>query len=63
MTIKGSDIWDAFEFSFRRYSPNIGYGEFLQVSGMYYLNEHDPTISYIIYIVVNIVFYCNNVHE
>uniref|UniRef100_A0A2S2QIH6 5'-nucleotidase n=3 Tax=Sipha flava TaxID=143950 RepID=A0A2S2QIH6_9HEMI len=34
ITIKGSDIWNAFEFAFRRYSADIGYGEFLQVSGL-----------------------------
>lgn len=33
VTIKGSEIWKAFEHSVHRYNPSIGNGEFLQVSG------------------------------
>uniref|UniRef100_A0A2H8THB7 5'-nucleotidase n=1 Tax=Melanaphis sacchari TaxID=742174 RepID=A0A2H8THB7_9HEMI len=34
VTTKGSDIWTAFEHSVKRYSMNLGNGEFLQVSGL-----------------------------
>lgn len=33
ITTKGSDIWEAFEYSVRRYSKTVANGEFLQVSG------------------------------
>ncbi|KAL4105256.1 hypothetical protein QTP88_020513 [Uroleucon formosanum] len=34
ITTKGSDIWEAFEYSVRRYSKTVANGEFLQVSGL-----------------------------
>lgn len=33
ITINGSEIWNAFEYSVRRYSTTVGNGEFIQVSG------------------------------